>query len=789
MSLKGKLSCILYFFLIQNLFSQTITQTIRGTVMDNQSHTLLAGATLTLFKDSIKINQTTTDAEGKYRITQVPIGTYILKVSYIGYLPYTSSKIIVNSAKEVVLDIEMEEAVSTIEEVTIVSSSSDQVSEWSSVSAKKFTVDETNKYAGSRGDPARMVSNYAGVQGADDSRNDIVVRGNSPLGILWRYDGIDIPNPNHFAVIGNTGGPLSIINNKVLGNSEFFTGAFPAEYGNSIAGVFNLRMRNGNNEKHEFSAQLGLLGTELMGEGPLSRKTGASYLFSYRYSTLKLFSGLKIPIGTSAIPNYQDISIKLNFPFKNGGSMSLFSIGGLSRINTIVSSYDNPDKELYTNKDRDQYFGSGMNVTGITLLKPLNSSTYLKFILATTFSGSYDHDHLVYWDSLQHVDSITRLLGYSYFENRICGNLFMNKRFSSQMGLQAGVQVSRYYFDMIDSVRNQHTYTFQNQINYKGNAFLIQPYIEYKYKITDALTLNTGLHGQVFTLNQSHSIEPRASLRWLFLQRNAINIGVGMHSQMQPTYNYFNHLPLSDELHNKNIGFTKSIHYVLSYDYTFTNTLSARLETYYQYLYDIPVERVPSSFSLINQGIAGRRFYPNELVNEGTGKNYGVELTIQKSWAKNYFYMYTFSLYDSKYKGSDGIERSTDFNGTYAMNLLIGANFKFGERKTLEVGIKGTNAGGRRYTPIDPVKSFTERTEVYIDSLRNTLRFRPYSRLDLKFDLKINSSKITHEIGIDLVNILNTKNVFSISYSRASKTIVEDYQLGFLPIFFYKMDF
>lgn len=788
MKRKAKLSCVLSFFIMHSLFSQTITQTIRGKIINDQSHSYLVGATLTLLKDSAQVSQTTTDADGNYKITQVPIGTYVLTVSYIGYLPYVSSKITVNSAKEIVLNIELEEAVSTMQEVKV-TSSPNQASEWSSVSAKKFSVEETNRYAGSRGDPARMVSNYAGVQGADDSRNDIVVRGNSPLGIVWRYEGIDIPNPNHFAVIGNTGGPLSIINNKVLGNSEFYTGAFPAEYGNGISGVFNLKMRNGNSEKHEFSAQLGLLGTELAAEGPLSKENGSSYLLTYRYSTLKLFSGLKIPIGTSAIPNYQDMSIKFNIPLKKGGNLSFFSIGGLSQINTVVSSYKDPDKELYTNKDRDQYFGSGMNVTGAAFVKSLDNSTYFKIILVTTLSGSYDHDNSVYWDSLKQVDSIVPKLGYKYFENRICANAFINKRMNTQMSFQVGLQLARYYFKMIDSAYNIHTYRFVNQIDYKGNSFLIQPYVEYKYKITDALILNAGIHGQYFTLNQSCSVEPRASLRWLFLQKNAINIGLGMHSQMQPVYTYFYHLPWTDVLHNKNMGFTRSIHYVLSYEHSFTNTVSARIETYYQYLYDIPIEIVSSSFSLINQGTGGRRFYPNQLTNKGTGQNYGVELTLQKAFERNYFVMYTLSVYDSKYKGSDGIQRSTDFNGTYATNLVIGRMFKFGEKKTLELGVKGTYAGGKRYTPIDPVASYIERNEVYIDTLRNKLRFTPYSRVDLKVNFKINTKKLTHEIGVDLVNIFNTKNVFSISYSSSSRSVVQDYQLGFLPIFFYRIDF
>src|SRR5690606_12884108 len=205
-----------------------------------------------------------------------------------------------------------------------------------------------------------------GVQGADDSRNDIIIRGNFPQGVLWRLEDIPIPSPNHFAVPGSSGGPVSMINNKTLGNSDFFAGAFPAEYGNAIGGVFDLKMRKGNPARHELSLQLGFLGTELGAEGPLFKKSGASYLLAYRYSTLKLFEGLNIKIGTNSVPNYQDAALKLNFPIGKKSNISVFGIGGLSNIDLVVSKFEEPTDELYGEDDRDQYFTSNTGVAGVS---------------------------------------------------------------------------------------------------------------------------------------------------------------------------------------------------------------------------------------------------------------------------------------------------------------------------------------------------------------------------------------------------------------------------------------
>lgn len=786
--MKCKVTGILIFLLLSINTSFAQYQVIRGKITDNQSQQELIGASISLYKDSSIVSQTTSDVNGNYRMDQVPIGIYRLKVTYVSYVPQIVPKVIVNSAKEVILNLEMEEEIASISEVTVTTDRR-EVSEWTSNSVKRFSVEETNRYAGSRSDPARMVSNYAGVLGADDSRNDIVIRGNSPLGMLWRLEGIDIPNPNHFAVIGNTGAPLSILNNKTLDNSEFYTGAFPAEIGNTVAGAFSLKMRNGNNEKYESTAQIGILGMELISEGPLSKKNGSSYLVSYRYSTLRLFSALNIPIGTEAIPRYQDMAVKLNFPLKKGGSVSFFSIGGLSRINTIVSTYENPEKELYVLKDRDQYFGAGMGVAGVSFTKPINASTFLKAIVATTLSGSFNEDRLVYRDSVYQVDSIISKLGNRFRENRISLNLYLNKKINSRLSVQPGVLACRYYFDLLDSIRNQNTYKFDNQLNYKGDTYLIQPYVEGKYKLTNSLTASAGIHGQYFTLNGSYSIEPRGNLQWNFLPKQSLSFSAGMHSQMHPSYNYFYHLPGSTVLHNKNLDFTRSNHFILSYDYFLSSSMRLKLETYYQYLYNVPIETVPSAFSIINQGLRSRPFYPKQLVNKGTGKNYGIELTLEKFFIQSFFFMYTCSIYESKYTGSDGVERVTDFNRTYAMNFLAGKAFKFNDKTSLELGIKATTAGGRRYSPIDEVASKLTMDDIFIDSLQNTLRFRPYSRLDLKFAFKKNTRKLTHEIGVDLVNILNVKNVFSISYSSFSNKIIETYQLGFLPIFYYKVDF
>ncbi len=801
---NGNFSFVICFLFCQlllptaNCFSQNLTQTIRGKVTDATSKSELPGVQVFVYNDSAKVGGAQTDANGIYRLTNVPIGRVMIKAIFLGYQP-ADLKIDLTSAKEVILNFEMEESAVKVQEVEITASKKGEVrNEMASVSARTFTVEETNRYAGSRSDPARMASNFAGVQGTDDSRNDIVIRGNSPLGLLWRLEGVDIPNPNHFAVAGSTGGPVNIINNKTLENSEFYTGAFPAEYGNGNAGVFDLRMRNGNNEKHEFTGQFGFLGTELAGEGPISKLTGSSYLFSYRYSTLKLFEALNIRLGTSAVPLYQDAAFKLNFPMQNGSNLSFFGVGGKSSIDILVSKQTEPTEEIYGKKDRDQYFGTSMGVMGMSYTKTLNDKTFMKVVFAHSGSESHSLHQLVYRDSAFVLDSIRDKSGYQYIEQKSSFNFFVNKKFSSQLSMKTGFFADNYYFDLLDSNRNAATYKFEIRNDYKGNAALIQPYIQFRIKKNDKLIFTTGLHAQYFALNGSSSIEPRAGMKWSVKENQSLSLGVGMHSQMQPTYIYFTHKTDSNGnyiLHNKNLGFTRSIHNVIGYDIAVSQNLRIKAEAYYQHLYEVPVDIYSSSFSLLNQGSGFYRFFPDTLTNNGTGKNIGAEITIEKFFSKDFFFMITASVFDSKYKGSDGVERNTDFNGKFAINGLLAKEFKIGKNKNsiLTTGTKITYAGGRRYTPADTAASAIASELVGIDSLRNTKQFKNYFRCDVKIGFRANRKKVTHELGLDIVNILNIKNVLALTYvpnpKNPTDVIREDYQLGFLPLFYYKIDF
>ncbi|MBS1618783.1 MAG: TonB-dependent receptor [Bacteroidetes bacterium] len=802
-----RLAILLYLVLLSSGLTvaqtNTITQIVRGTVMDRESNTPLVGVNVAVHVGDKLIGGSATDDKGYFRIENVPVGRVNVSASYIGYDKVTMPNMPVTAAKEVVLRIEMEPTVSEMNEVQVSAGKrrGESINDMAQTSARQFTVEEATRYAGSRSDPARMASNFAGVSGTDDSRNDIVVRGNSPLGVLWRVENVDIPNPSHFAIAGTTGGSVNVLNNKSLANSDFLTGAFPAEYGNALAAVFDVKFKNGNDEKHEASLQWGLLGFEASAEGPIDRKKKSSYQFAYRYSTLDLLVKMGVDIGTSAVPHYQDLNFKLNFPLKKG-NISLFGIAGYSTIQFITSTDVRPGgQDIYASNNTDEWFRSGLGIFGISYTRPINDKCYSKITFAASGTTIGDHYNRI----VRHVDSTTgnfmvdgmyRQMGYRFVESRFSGNFYRNYKLNTRHSLRFGMNSQMLVFNYLDSNLNEQRYQWEYRLQYKGVHFLFLPYVQWKYNISRKVSMTAGLHGQLFTLNWSWSLEPRASIKYQFKPNQSIALGTGLHSQTQPYYAYFQRDNFTDrsdtKLRNKDLGFTRSFHVVGSYDVFFRQDVRIKVEGYFQYIFDLPVDTFASSYSILNEGTGFDRFFPGKLVNKGIGRNMGIELTVEKFFTHNWFAMFSGSLYDARYRASNGIWYNSDFNCHYVMNVLGTKEFKWGKKRLNTIGIGGkvTFGGGQRYTPFDLTKSMEAGQPVVQDALRNKFEFKPYFRFDVKINYSFNSRKhLTQEVGVDLVNVTGQKNILRLQYISSSAQPQVIYQLGFLPLFYYRIDF
>lgn len=784
---------LLFFFL---LILNAQESAIKGWVRDNVTEQGLIGATVTVKLQDAVITGTVTDADGHFYIKGMAAGRYQLEFSYTGYKAVTLPNVLITSGKETEMDVVMEEGIVLEEAVIVATADKDKaINEMATISARTFSLEEVTRYSGGRNDASRLVSNFAGVAAANDNRNDIVVRGNSPAGILWRLEGIPIPNPNHFSTLGTTGGPVSALNTNLLKNSDFLTSAFPAEYGNALSGVFDVGFRSGNKDKFESTLQLAAFsGLEAMVEGPLGKNKDKSFLLSYRYSFVQLAEKFNLNFGTNATPNYQDLSFNIDLGKSKLGNFKIFGIGAGSNINFIGRDLDAED--FFASKDADSKATSALYLGGLKHTYIIKDHHYVRTTLAysksqntftedkyrdTTYSSSYRNTDV--------NDDIHRLTLHSYLTSKFSAKI------SSKLGLTLD---NRQLISTVDDRGLGFDFDQDGQAdllrirNINGNVTTVEPYANLKIKSNDQLTYVIGLHAQLHTQTSNFALEPRLGINYTVSGSSAFNLGYGLHSQLQPLPVFFLLIPDDQQnfvASNRKLDFTRSHHFVLGYEYKPNKDWRIKTETYYQSLYNVPVERAASSFSLLNAGADFVFPQISHLVNEGTGRNYGVELTVEKFFSQSYYALFTTSLFQSKYKGSDDIERNTTFNNEYVINALCGKEWKINPKWMLTTDMKFTAAGGRYVTPINLAASQLAGKEVLQQDNAFTEKLSPYLRLDLKIGVRTNRKGWSQYFAMDFQNLTNHQNVFIKRYNASAGRIGTVYQIGFFPDILWRVQF
>jgi len=774
------------------------TQTLKGTVVDQQSEIPIIGATVELLTVESSVG-TTTDVDGRFALQGVPVGRHSLRISYLGYSPVTIPNVLVTAGKEASINVGLEESVVQMDEVVVTSKveKGKTQNDMATISARSFNLEEVTRFSGGRNDVARLAGSFAGVSVADDSRNDIVIRGNSPTGVLWRLNGIPIPNPNHFSTLGTTGGPVSALNPNLLKTSDFLTSAFPAEYGNALAGVFDIGFRSGNKDRHEYTFQLAAFsGLEAMAEGPLSKNNNSSFLVSYRHSFVGLADELGIPVGTNATPNYRDLSFNLDLGNGKAGKFSIFGIGATSDIDFLGNEID--ENDLFASPNEDSYVTSQLGIIGLRHNIIVGEGAYIRTVISASSAGNtFKQDNFVSDGEkirVTEVDDVTNTLALSSY---------YNKKFSAKFTMRAGVLAERYQLNtQVDDRDGMPDFNGDGEPDwitvrdFDGGMTLMQAFAQGVYRFDEAWSLQLGLHGQYLDFNDTYAAEPRLALNWQLHPKHRLSLGYGLHHQMQPLPVFFFAEEVSPgvfENTNENLDFTRSHHFVVGHDMRINSSWRTKLEAYYQDISNVPVQTISSSFSLLNAGADFVFPEAGSLINEGVGTNYGAELTVEKFFSQGYYGLLTASVFDSKYEGSDGIERNTAFNNGYVVNLLAGKEFKVGKdkRNAITFDMKATRAGGRYYTPVDLEASMAAGEEVLDEQNAFSERHDPYFRLDVKLGFQLNSKnrRLSQQFFIDLQNVTNNENIFVRRYNELTNEVNNVYQSGFFPDIMYRLQF
>lgn len=756
-------------------------QTIRGKVTDHETKQAIIGANIVILQ-SEPFKGAASDIDGNFIIQQIPIGRFSCFISCMGYESKTLANIELGSVKEYIMEVELVESVTNIDEVKVYPKTAkhETINKMASVSGQAFTVEETSRYSGSLNDPARMVSGYAGVSGDGEGSNEIIVRGNSPRGIQWRMEGIEIPNPNHFAENGSTGGAMNALNSNMLRNSDFFSGAFAAEYGNAYSGIFDINLRKGNNAKHEQAFGFSTLGIDFTAEGPIKKNYSGSYLANYRYSSLELLNNAGV-VDFDGIPKFQDGSFKLVLPSKNTGQFTVFGLLGKSSM----SLKEENDGETITLGESD--IATDLTVLGLSNRLPIGKKSYLKHTISFSKTNNKFESRILGDDNNMFV-----ALKDEYIQDYIKFQSTFNTKLNARHNLKAGIEYTRIGFDITSKNDYTNTGIFNTNLNSDGDSHLLQSFLNWKYRVTPKLSFVTGVHSSYFKLNDDYTIEPRLGMKYKFLPTQSFSFGFGMHSKLESLSTYFIQLKNEDNqtyTPNIDLKMSKALHYVLGYNNQLNRNLHLKIEAYYQDLYDLAVENKAESKIVLQDIKEGLANY--DFVNEGSGKNYGLELTLERFFHNNFYYLLTGSLYESKFTTLDGIERNSRYNGNYAVNFLIGKEYKVGPNDKNRIGLNGKISfrGGQYYSSVDLAKSREAGETIYKTNSDFTKQGDDLFVLNVAFSYKVNRKKTQHEFKIDIKNASNNEAKILERYNQATDKIEDGTQLSILPSLQYVLYF
>ena len=751
-------------------FAQNLEQTIRGKIMDKQTLELLSNVTVKLDPGN---HVSFSDSLGRFYFHKIPLGRYSISFSRLGYAPASIPNLELRSGKEINLPVELEEAPQFLREVLVVSERAKDRSknEMALVSTRQFSVTEANRYAGGFQDPARMTLNFAGVTNAgSDQNNEIIIRGNSPKGLLWRMEGIEIPNPNHFGDgQGSTSGIISMINSTSLANSDFMSGAFPAEYGNASSGVFDLRFRRGNNEKREWMAQLSVVGIDVASEGPIG-KNGGSYRAGARYSTLELLlkSGLININSGNFKPAYRDLNYTIDIPLKKAGLLTFWGLAGAN---------DTEDEKL-TTKD---YSNSNMGAFGLSYKLPFKKG-HLSTVLALTTESA----NVSKIENISNAWKTTRDQLYRYPNIRL--NATYVYKWNASLSAKFGINVSQLSFELKDDRWDGKKIV--NYLNESNSTYYVQQFGQIIKKWTPAFQTTFGLHAYQFELNQSKGIEPRMAISIENKSGGRFSVGIGWHSRIEPisTYLFKKYIPNGNFFQpNKNIKPSQALHQVVSYDQRIGENTRLKVEAYIQNINQVPIDTALTGlFSLVNytSGIPGQ-----VLENTGKGINKGIELTLERFLADNFYYLVTASLFDSKFQNKDLVWRNTQFNNLFAGNILVGKDFTLAKQKSLSINLRYLLRGGNRYTPINLAESIKRNTTVNVPAKAFESQYPNFERYDFSLAYRINKLNHTWSFRLDLQNIFNANNIIEERYDSNVKGLTYRFALPLIPIISSQLEF
>ncbi len=733
---------IIYLLFLTGIssYAQTVGS-ISGTVKDKNTQEELIGVAIKFSGEETFV--IVTDENGAFSL-KIPVGKYNLETSHLGYLPYSTFNINLSSGNAQLLQIELDEATQQLQEVVISAGKSARASDMiTPLATQRLTSEEVKANPGGNFDVSRVIQVLPGVSGGTTpNRNDIIVRGGGPGENVYYLDGIEIPVLNHFQTQGASGGATGILNVSFIQDLQLSSSAFNSKYHDALASTIIITQRNGN--PNQLSGNVRLSGSEFaaMLEGPLSKKT--TFMVSARRSYLQfLFKLLDLPIR----PDYYDFQYKVNHKIDSKTELTFIGLGAIDNFRLAVPKNSDAENE-YINR-ANPIIKQWNYTVGTTLKRLVNNGYYTIAISRNMFFNGADR----YEDNAKKQGEKLFTLDSHEIENKL--RFDMNKYKNGwRYSYGADVQYAKYDADIFNVVSPAVIVTSQSEIDlFKFGAYANVS----KYLMDDRLLISGGARADMNTfttdgLNPLKTFSPRISSSYNLNEQWSVSASVGSYYKL-PVYTMLGFRDNENNLVNKDLKYTNSIHYTIGTEFVPRNSLRFTLEAFYKDYNDYPVSTT-SGISYANIGTDYSAVGGDSYTAIGKGRVYGIEAYVQQKLISKLFYLASATIYKSEFAGADKVFRRSTWDYGFIASTTLGYKFK----NNWDLGLKYRIASGQPYTPFDIAAStatyLSAGKGTYDYSQLNEKRLPVFSQLDLRVDKKFNFKTVSLNLFADFQNLL-----------------------------------
>lgn len=741
---------------------------IIGLVRDQESHQPLVGTNILVIGTE---RGAASDENGRFRIHDVQPGTYSLKASIIGYKTLIRTDVVVTSGRKSQVVMEMSESILSLGEVTVRAEYFAKPQELTT-SARALSFEEVRRSPGSSGDVSRVVVSLPGVVSGSDMRNDLIVRGGSPAENLTLIDNIEIPNINHFATQGASGGPIGMVLTEVIRDVRFITGGFPAKFGDRLSSVMEIDLREGNREKFEGSIDVNAAVAGFIGEGPLGGR--GSWLLTLRKSYLDMLIENFHFSGITVVPNFYDLQSKIVYDLDERNKFTFLALGGID--------------DVKFSGGEDQNYGSNPDLSGIDRVK----NDQYQYVIGGTWKRLWEsrgYSFLTVSHNLNHYfTDIDDSLGNKTYKNvsteaeysaKLDATFFLTK--DGQLSFGTGgklVEIQHRLFLKADTSRwadrIRGTGIFSSLDYDKSiHSYKLWAYIQYTQWLFGRVTITPGLRMDYFDyVDQGFSISPRLAVRYYLTDRTSLNASYGIFFQT-PAYIW-----LTTDDRNRRLKPLRADHYTIGLEHLIQDDFQITIDLYRKEYKQYPVSGYIPSYILVNGGASGGAFIAGDLRSVGTGYVMGFEVFLQKKLTEDYYGTLSYAYSSARFKALDGIERPGAFDYRHVLTLIAG----YKASKSLEFSLKWRYTGGNPYTPIDARLSVLYGREALDLTKINDARYPAYHRIDVRTDYRFALFSGEAVAYLDLQNAYNKKNIFYYAWNKKNQEIRTVYQWSILPV-------